>query len=67
MEFDKVVGALATLVLVATIVERMLAFVFEHKWFVKLATRADGHSNLPRLERRTRARRVHGDQFRLLF
>lgn len=41
MSFDAVVGVLATLVLVATIVERMLAFVFEHDWFVRLTTRLD--------------------------
>ena len=41
MSFDAVVGALATLVLVATLVERALAFIFEHKWFVRLTTRLD--------------------------
>ena len=34
--FVNVVGALGKLVVVATIVERVLAFVFEHEWFVRL-------------------------------
>ena len=38
MQFDAIVGALATLVFVATFLERGLAFIFEHRWFVKLTT-----------------------------
>ena len=41
MSLDTVVSALATLVLVATIVERVLAFIFEHDWFVRLTTLID--------------------------
>ena len=36
--FVSVVGALGILVVAATFVERMLAFVFEHEWFVRLLT-----------------------------
>lgn len=35
-EFANVLSALGILVVAATFVERALAFVFEHKWFVKL-------------------------------
>ena len=34
--FLRVVGALGNLVVVATIVERVLAFIFEHEWFVRI-------------------------------
>ena len=37
--FVSVVGALGRLVVVASIVERGLAFIFEHEWFVKLLTK----------------------------
>ena len=34
-----VLGQLARLVVAATVVERVLAFVFEHEWFLRLFTR----------------------------
>ena len=37
--FVNVLGALGKLVVAATIVERVLAFIFEHKWFVLLLTK----------------------------
>ena len=39
--FIVVVGALAKLVVAATFVERLLAFVFEHEWYVRLLTKID--------------------------
>ena len=39
--FVTVLGALGKLVLAATIVERVLAFIFEHKWFIYLFMREE--------------------------
>lgn len=39
--FIAVLGALATLVVAATFVERLLAFLFEHEWFTRLLTGID--------------------------
>jgi hypothetical protein len=37
--FLAISGALGKLVVVATVVERVLAFIFEHEWFNRLATK----------------------------
>lgn len=38
-EFVVVAGALAKLVIIATLLERGLAFIFEHEWFVRVTTK----------------------------
>ncbi len=37
--FVNVIGVLSTVVVASTIVERGLAFIFEHEWFVRLSTK----------------------------
>ena len=45
--FLAISGALGKLVVVATVVERVLAFIFEHEWFNRLATKAVPDPNDP--------------------
>ena len=44
------IGTLGTLVIVALIVERALAFIFEHEWFKSLTTYQDGAGKYPGLK-----------------
>ncbi len=44
------IGTLGTLVIVALIVERALAFIFEHEWFKRLTTNTDDSSRYPGLK-----------------
>lgn len=44
------IETLGTLVIVALIVERALAFIFEHEWFKKRAENKDGTSKRPGLK-----------------
>jgi len=44
------IGTLGTLAIVALIVERALAFVFEHEWFKRLTSNTDGSSRYPGLK-----------------
>ena len=37
--FLAISGALGKLVVVASIIERVLAFIFEHDWFIRIATK----------------------------
>lgn len=45
--FITVLGALGKLVLAATIVERVLSFIFEHKWFICLFMKEEPDSANP--------------------
>ncbi len=48
--FVIVAGALAKLVVVAMLLERGLAVIFEYEWFVRLTTKKDGTSRFPGLK-----------------
>ncbi|MCJ7540459.1 MAG: hypothetical protein MUO88_12425, partial [Desulfobacterales bacterium] len=45
--FLAISGALGNLVVAATVVERVLAFIFEHDWFIRLATKKVPDPNDP--------------------
>ena len=47
---SEAIGTLGTLVVVALLVERALAFVFEHEWYKRLTADADGTSRYPGLK-----------------
>ena len=47
----KVLGELGRVVVAATIVERVLAFVFEHEWFVRAFTTANNKDPTKRISR----------------
>lgn len=47
---SEAVGTLGTLVIVALIVERALAFIFEHEWFKRLTSYEDGSNKYPGLK-----------------
>lgn len=49
--FVEILGALGKLIVIAAVLERVLAFVFEYEWFVRLTTR---------VERQARQSRVPG-------
>jgi hypothetical protein len=46
-EFLAVTGALCKLVILSMIIERGLAFIFEHEWFVALTTNENPDPNDP--------------------
>ena len=48
--FATTLGALCKLVVAVTIVERVLAFIFEREWFVRLLLTKDGVSRIPGLK-----------------
>ncbi len=48
--FLNVAGALAKLVVVAMLLERALAVIFEYEWFVRITTKKDGTSRADSLD-----------------